>query len=158
MAPPDEEFGMVPVVSHSTALFEAFIRPSAIVSQLHFPAAVLAAIRHRASPARRAWERFVAVRVPADDAMAMEPLVLPDAYVLIDRHYRSLARYRRDRPNVYAVRQDAHLVLRYVDFAADRLVLRPHSLKFPVELLEMVPGEGPQDLLVGRVALILNEA
>ena len=87
----------------------------------------------------------------------MEPLVQPDATVLIDRHYNSLAVYRPNRPNLYAVRQNSHLALRYVDFISNRLVLRPHSTTFPVELLEIAPGESPSDLLVGRVALILNE-
>ncbi|MGP8251871.1 MAG: hypothetical protein ACLQHF_07535 [Terracidiphilus sp.] len=157
-APPSEEFGMVPLVSHSVALFEPVIRPSAILSMLHFPVQALASIHPRASNIRRAWQRFVAVRIPGQDAMAMDPLVLPEAIVLVDRHYNSLAPYRPNRPNVYAVRQHAHLALRYVDFTSNRLVLRPHSAAFPVELLEVAPGDTPADLLVGRVALILNEA
>jgi hypothetical protein len=157
-APPSEEFGMVPLVSHSVALFEPVIRPSAILSMLHFPAEVLASIHSRASNARHVWQRFVAVRIPAQDAMAMEPLVLPEAIALIDRHYNSLALYRPNRPNLYAVRQHAHLELRYVDFTSNRLVLRPHSAAFPVKLLEVAPGETPADLLVGRVAVLLNEA
>jgi hypothetical protein len=155
--PPSEEFGMVPLVSHSVALFEPVIRPSAVLSMLHFPVQVLASIHPRTSNIRKVWQRFVAVRIPAQDAMAMDPLVLPDAMVLIDRHYNSLAGYRPNRPNVYAVRQDAHLVLRYVEFTSNRLVLRPHSAAFPVELIEIDPGETPADLLVGRVVLILNE-
>jgi hypothetical protein len=157
-APPSEEFGMVSVVSHSVALFEPVIRPSTILSMLHFPVQVLASIHPRTSNIRKAWQRFVAVRIAGQDAMAMDPLILPDATVLIDRHYTSLAPYRPNRPNVYAVRQLAHLALRYVDFTSNRLVLRPHNAAFPVELLEVEPGESPADLLVGRVALILNEA
>lgn len=156
-SPPSEEFGMVPLVSHAVALFEPVIRPAAILSMLHFPVQVLASIHPRASNVRKAWQRFVAVRIPAQDAMAMDPLVMPDAMVLIDRHYNSLAGYRPNRPNVYAVRQQAHLALRYVEFTSNRLVLRPHSAAFPVELLEIDPGETPADLLVGRVVLILNE-
>jgi hypothetical protein len=87
----------------------------------------------------------------------MEPLVLPDAIALLDRHYNSLMPYRPNRPNVYAVRHGAHLTLRYVDFLSNRLVLRPHNTAFPVDLIEMDPGESPSDLLAGRVALILNE-
>jgi hypothetical protein len=100
----------------------------------------------------------VAVRIPGQDAMAMDPVIMAEAIVLIDRHYTSLVLYRPNRPNVYAVRQHAHLALCYVDFTSNRLVLRPHSTAFPVELLEVAPGETPADLLVGRVALILNEA
>ena len=124
---------------------------------LHLPAKVIASIHARASNPRRAWQRFVAVRIAAADALAMEPLLLPEAIVLLDRHYISLAQYRPNRANLYAVRNGAHLTLRYVDFQAARLVLRPHNLAFPVNVLEMDPGESPNDLIAGRIALIFNE-
>jgi transcriptional regulator with XRE-family HTH domain len=147
----------VPVVSHATALFEPQVRPGAVQSVLHLPAKTLRATRARTGPQRSAWQRFVAVTISAQEAQAMEPLVLPNAVVLIDRHYNSLAAYRPNRPNLYAVRQDAKLKLRYVDFQMNRLVLRPHSIAFPVELMEVGANESPNDLIVGRVALILNE-
>jgi hypothetical protein len=154
---PDGERDSVPVVSHPVALFEPFIRPSAVQFTLHLPVGLLKATRPRTSLARRAWQRFVAVRVPAADALAMEPLVMPDAIVLLDRHYNSLLPYRPQRPNVYAVRHGAHLRLRYVDFILNRVVLRPYNIAFPVDLVEVQPGESPSDLLAGRVALILND-
>ncbi|MEI9969930.1 MAG: hypothetical protein WDM87_15385 [Terracidiphilus sp.] len=58
----------VPVVSHATALFEPVIRPSAVQSLLYLPAVTFESIHSRASGSRRAWERFVAVRVSAGDA------------------------------------------------------------------------------------------
>jgi len=151
------ESSMIPVVSHSAALFEPYIRPSAVQSALHLPAGALTSIRARVSNARRTWQRFVAVRIPSADALPMEPLLLPDAIALIDRHYNSLMAYRPDRPNLYAVRHGAHLTLRYVDFLSNRLVLRPHNIAFPVNLIELESEETPGDLLAGRVALILNE-
>ncbi len=147
----------IPVVSHAVALFEPVIRPSAIQSLLYLPAIAVESVHSRAPGTRRAWERFVAVRVPAADAPAMDPLLLPEAITLIDRHYNSLLPYRPDRANLYAVRDGAHLKFRYVDFLASRLVLRPHNLDFPVGLIEVDPGESPYELLVGRIALILNE-
>jgi hypothetical protein len=155
--PADGESSSVPMVSHAAALFEPFIRPSAAQSLLHLPAGLLQSIRARPSTSRRTWQRFVAVRVPASDAMAMDPLVLPDAITLIDRHYNSLMPYRPNRPNLYAVRQGSHLTLRYVDFVANRLVLRPHNIAYPVDLIEVDPGEPPSELIAGRIALILNE-
>jgi transcriptional regulator with XRE-family HTH domain len=152
-----EEGSSVPVVSHQTALFEPYIRPSAVQSMLRLPSGLLGSIRARVSNPRRTWQRFVAVRVPAADAMAMEPLVLPEAITLIDRHYNSLMPYRPNRPNVYAVRNGSHLTVRYVDFVSNRVVLRPHSIAYPVDLIEVDPGESPGDLIAGRVALILNE-
>jgi hypothetical protein len=44
-----------------------------------------------------------------------------------------------------------------VDFVANRLVLRPHNIAFPVDLLEVDSGETPSELIAGRIALILNE-
>ena len=61
------------------------------------------------------------------------------------------------RTNLYAVRQGAHLILRYVDFLSNHLVLRPHNIAFPVDLIEVLPGESPTDLIAGRIALILNQ-
>jgi hypothetical protein len=87
----------------------------------------------------------------------MDPLILPEAIALIDRHYNSLHPYRPNRPTLLAIRNGGRLSLRYADFLANRLVLRPHSLTSPVELIDMAPGESPGELIAGRVALILNE-
>lgn len=149
----------VPLVSHSTALFDRVIRPSAVQTMIHLPPGSLNSVRTQQQPptSRRAWHRFVAVRIPPGDTLPMEPVVFSEAIVLIDRHYISFVRYWPDRPNLYAVRHGSHLVLRYADYLASRLVLRPHNILFPVELIETQDGESPTDLLAGRVVLILNE-
>jgi hypothetical protein len=147
----------VPLVSHASALFEPQIRASSVHSMLHVQAGVLGSFSARTTNARRAWQRFVAVRIPASDAHAMDPIVLPEAIVLIDRHYNVITPNRPNRPNLFAVRDGTHLNLRNVDFLANRLVLRPHNRAFAVELIEIEPGESPADLLTGRIALIINE-
>ena len=155
--PMEEDASTVPVVSHTAALFEPFIRPAAAQMLLHLPSGALQATRARTSVARRAWQRFVAVRVSAGDAQAMDPLLLPDALVVLDRHYNSLAPYRAERPTLYAVRNGGHLTLRYAEFLANRLALRPHSLTFPVDLIEIDEDATPNELIAGRVVLILNQ-
>jgi hypothetical protein len=152
-----EEKDTVPVVSHATALFEPLIRPSAVRSIIAVPAGVLGGTRARASNQRLRWQRFVAVSVDAGEALPMDPVLQPEAMVVIDRHYNSLTEYRVNRHNIYAVRNGNRLALRYVDFLVNRLVLRPHNLAFAVDLLEIPPGESPGDLIAGRVALVLNE-
>jgi transcriptional regulator with XRE-family HTH domain len=153
----ESNVAQIPVVSHTAALFEPYIRPGGALATLELPASVLQNTRTHVSKSRRTWQRFVAVRIPPADALPMEPLVLPDALALIDRHYNSLMPYRPNRPNLYAVRRGSQLVLRYVDFVAGRLVLRPHSIAFPVELVEVSTNESPGDLIAGRIALLLNE-
>lgn len=149
--------GPIPVVSHASALFEPVIRPSAVQMILHLPPGVLHALKARTVPARRFWQRFVAIRVARGDAIPMDPLLLPEALAVIDRHYNSLIPYHVGRPNLYAVRDRAHLSLRYADYVAMRLVLRPLSLASPVDLVEIDPDTSPGDLIAGRVALIIKE-
>lgn len=150
------EADAVPLVSHAAALFEPLIRPSSIREMIRVPQRMLITTPGRGPSSRKTWLRFVAVSIPADEALAMDPLVQADALVVLDRHYNSLFDHRPGRNNVYAVRNGSHLVLRYADFLANRLVLRPRNLAFPIDLLEIPPGETPGDLIVGRIALIMN--
>jgi hypothetical protein len=153
----DDDSSAVPVVSHNAALFEPLIRAAAVHWMLHLPPGTLKRVRSHTTAARRTWQRFVAVRVPARDALAMEPLVLPDALAVIDRHYNSLVPCRLSRQNLYAVRDGSHLTLRFADYLATRLVLRPLSTTFPVELIELGSDMSPSDYIAGRVAVIISE-
>ena len=152
-----ESKGAVPLVSQAAALSEPYIRPSSIRRMVYVSPDFLGGTRPGPATGRKAWERFVAFSVPANDAQPMDPLILPDAIVLLDRHYKSLAPYRPERLNLYAVRNGSRLVLRYVDFVANRLVLRPHNLAFPVDLLEIPPGDTLGDWIAGRIVLVINE-
>jgi len=154
---PNEPIGLVPVVSHETAMHELIVRRSTVVRLLHLPEELLDDRRARCRPARKAWLRFVAIRAGAADVAAMSPLILPDALIVLDRHYTALAQYRPDRPNLYAIRHDAHLTVRYVDFQASRLVLRPHNRDASVELVELIGEEAPGDHIAGRVIAIFNQ-
>ena len=152
-----EDESSVPVVSHAAALFDPHIRLSAVQWMMPVRSRELQSYRSRVSFSRRGWQRFVAVAIAAADALPMEPLLLPNALVLIDRHYTSFMAYNSERPNLYAVRNGAHLTVRYADFTAGRLLLRPHNLGYPVELIEVEPDESPSDLLAGRITRIVNE-
>lgn len=87
----------------------------------------------------------------------MEPLLTPGAIAVLDRHYNSLSPYRAHQPTLYAVRCGATLLLRFVDFDEGRLILRPYSRSFPVQLLPMATHESPADYLIGRVCLVFYE-
>jgi hypothetical protein len=152
-----EDLLTVPLVSHTTAMYEPQVRPGAVQKLLQVPGGLLARMHARPSVSRRAWHRFVGIQIPALDAIAMDPVLLPDCVVLLDRHYNSLLEYRPGRPNLYAVRHDARLMVRYADYQAGRLVLRPHNRAAPVDVLDPGPGESPGDLIAGRVIWVMNE-
>jgi hypothetical protein len=152
-----EDLINLPLVSHATAMYEPQVRPGAVQKLLQVPGGLLERTHARPSASRRAWHRFVAIQIPALDVIAMDPILLPDCVVLLDRHYNSLLQYRPARPNLYAVRHDTRLKVRYADYQAGRLLLRPHNRAAPVDLLDPGPGESPGDLIAGRVILVMNE-
>ncbi|KAA6461225.1 hypothetical protein DYQ86_13370 [Acidobacteria bacterium AB60] len=151
------EIAQIPVVSYAAAMNEPHIRPSSARGQVWIAGALLQSIRERPLQPRRPWQRFVAITAAPGDSQAMDPIIQPEATVLLDRHYNSFVPYRPTRPNVYGVCQDGRLKLRYADFVLDRMVLRPHNRAFPVELIQLRPGESPGELIVGRVILTLSE-
>jgi hypothetical protein len=147
----------VPVVSPSTAMDDAVVRAASVVETIHVSASRLQDNRSRPSPKFAHWQRFLAIRADAQQAAAMEPMISAGAVVVLDRHYNSLAPYRAHQRTVYAVRCGAGLVLRYVEFDDGRLILRPLSAAFPVQLLALGSHETPADYIVGRVCLVVSE-
>lgn len=87
----------------------------------------------------------------------MEPMLSTGTIAVLDRHYNSLAPYRSHQSTLFAVRCGAALLLRFVDFDEDRMILRPYVRDFPVQLLTVGAEETPADYIVGRVCILLSE-
>lgn len=147
----------VPVVSEIAAIDARVIPASAVISMLPLPHDALQSIPAHPTSNRLKWQRFVAIRIPSKDALPMEPLLLPDALVVLDRHNNSFKREDRQRLVLYAVHYSGHIVLRYVTRKADQLVLRPHSQHHQVELIQIDPDQSPDDWIIGRVVYVLNK-
>jgi transcriptional regulator with XRE-family HTH domain len=147
----------IPIVPQAIAMLSPLIPPRSVQGTLHLPAGWLTGFPVRRSVSRRSWERFVAVRVTAVQALPMDPVLRVGSVVVLDRHYNSLATLRPPIPNLYGVRESTQLLFRHVVFEAGRMVLRPRALEYPVEVIELAPQEMPADLLVGRVCLCISE-
>lgn len=154
---PDVGGHQVPILSFAPAVFDPYIRPAVVDSMLDLPQGFLDNLQSRPFKPRRGWQRFVALRISENDARPMEPLLWPRAIASIDRHYSSLVPFRYDRPTIFAVQFGGHVVLRYADFLANRLVLRPYDRGFTVEPRELEPNTTPGDVIAGRVALVMTE-
>jgi hypothetical protein len=113
----------IPVVSPSTAMDEALVRPESVIETIHVSASRLQDNRARPSLKCAYWQRFLAVRADAQQTAAMDPMIAAGAIVVLDRHYNSLAPYRAHQRTLYAVRCGVGLVLRYVEFDDGRLIL-----------------------------------
>ena len=147
----------IPLVTHAAAIFEPYMRPSSVERILKYAADYVSDLEARCINARRQWERFVAVRIDAGDARGMEPVVTPGAVVLLDRHYTSFKPWREGAPNLYAARVGSQLLIRYAQYQADRVVLRPYRGRVEAHVVEVGPGETASDVLVGRVVVGVNE-
>jgi hypothetical protein len=147
----------IPVVSPSAAMDDARILPASIIETVQVSASRLHDNRARPSTKHAHWQRFLAIRADTQQSAAMDPLLSPGAIAVLDRHYNSLAPYRAHQPTLYAVRCGAALLLRFVDFDEGRLILRPYSRDFPVQLLPLASHETPADYIVGRVCLVFSE-
>jgi transcriptional regulator with XRE-family HTH domain len=147
----------IPLVTHAIAIFDPHIRASSALSYAPFRSDTVRGLEPRCSNARRQWDRFVAVKMNAEEGQGMEPVVRPDAIVLLDRHYTSFRAWHGDRPNLYGARLGANLVVRYAQFQADRLILRAHQAHVKAEVIEPGLGETANDLLVGRVVSVVND-
>ena len=155
--PTSDPTEIVPVVSPSAAMDEARISPASIIETIQVSASRLHDNRARPSAKHAHWQRFLAIRADTQQSAAMDPLISPGAIAVIDRHYNSLAPYRAHQPTLYAVRSGPALLLRFVDFNEGRLILRPYSRDFPVQLLPLATHETPADYIVGRVCLVFSE-
>jgi hypothetical protein len=149
-------FTSVPIVTHSAAIHEPQPPPHATIDLFPISSRLLAHLRSRRAASRRSWLRFVAIRVSAQQAAGMDPLLATDALAVLDRHYNSLQAYHPFHPTLYAVRAGNQLLLRYASFELNRLILRPYSLSQPVRLLTLGPQETPSDLIVGRLCFTLS--
>lgn len=152
-----DELEAVPVVSARTAAEEPVVRPGALIETVQVAASALRGNRWWAPEKYAAWQRYVAVRADAQQAAAMDPLIVAGAIVVIDRHYRSLAAYRVQQRTLYAVRVGDGLALRYVEFDGGNLVLRPLAMSAPVQVIAVGVKETPADSIVGRVCVMVSE-
>lgn len=147
----------VPLVSDSTALHSPVIQRRSVLELIHLPSGTLDHLRPRRTLARRDWQRFLAVRLSTAQARPMEPVFSARSVAVLDRHYNSLAPLRPPHPNIYAINVSNSLVFRYVSYEANRIILRPHELRYPVELLRLGADESPSAFIVGRVCAAITE-
>jgi len=158
LPPSVDEFENVVLADAPIAACQPFVVSMHIKDILKFKKSFLHRIKPESHADRSDWQRFVLIKLDAREAFAMHPRLAPGALLLIDRHYNSLKPYRKGELNMYAVLKNDTCAVRYVELAADRLVLRPHNHDCPIEILAMQEGKSAGDYLIGRVCQVALEA
>ena len=139
----------IPLVSQEAAMDEVQVRASSIKARLAFPPGVPTALRAAHGARRPTRERFVAVRLSADQAAPMQPRLEPNGIVFLDRH--ATLPTASASLDIYAVRVAGQLQFSYLSFDQSFLILRPHAIAFPIQLLPVPPNRTPADFVTGRV-------
>lgn len=157
--PPSEgDFENVLLVEGRVAAGQRTVMSGKVLDILKFKKSFLRRLRpDPAGASRKEWLRFVLVKADAREGMSMYPRLLPGSTLLLDRHYNTLRPYRRNEQNMYAVRKDGGITIKYVELAGHNLVLRPHNPAYPVEVLPIEDGRTIGDYLVGRVCHVAIE-
>jgi Cro/C1-type HTH DNA-binding domain len=147
----------VALVAQSVAMYESDIRMSSVLELIQLPPGYLDHLPARRSPDRRSWERFIAVRATYIQAEAMAPAIVPHAILVIDRHYTSLVPYRPPVPSIYAIQRGSAMLFRYATLQGSIVILRPHKLEHPVELIETKAEGLSGGHVVGRICVSISE-
>lgn len=152
--PSPDEFENVVLTDLSVAATQPLIASMNVREMIKFRKSFLRRLRPETEGDRSGWQRFVFVKLEADDALPMSPRLLPGATLLIDRHYNALSPYRKGEFNMYAVLKNDITVVRYVEVAGNHIILRPHSESAPIGVISMEDGKRPPDYIVGRVCYV----
>ncbi|MFZ3265106.1 MAG: S24 family peptidase [Terriglobales bacterium] len=157
LPPSEDEFDNIVVTDPQTAASETRIASMHVNEILKFKKSFLNRLKEEMQGDRSGWDRFVIIKVDAQDGISMYPRLQPGATALLDRHYNSLNPYRKGETNMYAVRKNGTSTIRYVELSGGQIVLRPHNQTSPVEVLAMGDGINPTSCIIGRVCYVGNE-
>jgi hypothetical protein len=97
LPPSYDEFDNVMVVDSQSAASEAVIMSMHVKEILTFRKSFLKRLKPGMEGSRDDWERFVIIKVDAQEGMSMYPRTMPGAILLLDRHHNSLTPYRKGK-------------------------------------------------------------
>jgi len=151
LPPSDGEFENVLLIDGAVAATQPLVTNMNVKDILKFKKSFLKKLKAETEGNRRAWTRFVLIKVDGPEGMSMYPRLMPGATLLLDRHYNSLKPYRKGEFNMYAVLKDGTCTVKYVEVADSNIILRPHNQSYPIEVMAMESDKSLGDYLVGRI-------
>jgi transcriptional regulator with XRE-family HTH domain len=154
---PLEDYEKISLVKPAATPFR-HVPHSAVLEHRAFKKSFLHRLRSDMASPREEWPRFLCIKVDAENGKAMAPYISLGAILLIDRHYNSLQPYRRKNRNLYAVRSDKRMLIRYVESQDGTLLLRPQSQQSSLILLGTgSDGSSAADQIIGRICHVSCE-
>ena len=146
----------IPLASDQAAMYEDQLRPASITGYIQLPTITLNTMRGDHGARRPKRERFVAITLTAAQAQPMRPVLHENSVVVLDRHSNLPSPPSAATRHMHAVRLGTALHLCYLTYDQNCLVLRPHALEHPVQLLPVPPQSSPADFIIGRVCVLVT--
>jgi transcriptional regulator with XRE-family HTH domain len=146
----------VPLVALKAAMNRTFGK-SDILEQLEFTKILLRRSKVDTPEKRTAWVRFIAIRADAALAAPMHPRLANGSVLLVDRHYCSLIAHQKDEPNLYLIRKERTLMVRWIEMHGSNLLLRPDSSAHPLDFICIDRKHPLTSFIAGRVVYIGTE-
>jgi transcriptional regulator with XRE-family HTH domain len=147
--------GGIPLVSQYVAMYEDRISTASATERIQLPPSTLTSLRAEHGARRPTRERFVAVGLTPAQARIMEPVLQPNAILILDRHSTLPSSSVPSARAIYAVPFNNELHFSYVAYDNNSLVLRPYSPSLPVHILPVPPQLSPAQLITGRVCVAI---
>lgn len=147
-----KEFDEVPLVAQEFAHYPD-VPTQAISDSLKFKRSFLKRIRPNPVGDRSNWSRYILLRASAETALAMSPRIASGANMLIDRHYNSEEPYRKREPNIYAVRKQDQVLIRYIELHPGHILLRPANSEARLDSVAL-DNRNYSDYVIGRVCYV----
>jgi transcriptional regulator with XRE-family HTH domain len=149
-------FESVPLI-HLRAAMNPTFSEEEILGELGFTKALLRTLKADHSRKRTAWVRFLAIRADSALAAPMFPRFENGSVLLVDRHHCSVAGYQKDEPNLYLIRKEETLMVRWAELRGAQLYLRPERNDYPLDFICIDRKNPLESCIVGRVAHIGTE-
>jgi len=146
----------VPLVEHGAAMKPKLVK-NEILGELKFATVLLRRLKADFPETRSSWIRFISIRADATLSEPMHPRVSNGSVLLIDRHHYSLAGHQKHEPNLYLIRKEQALMIRWPEMQGDNLCLRPDSSEYPLDFICIDRKHPLTSCIVGRVVHISTE-
>jgi hypothetical protein len=148
--------GSVPLIQHQAVMSPIFASDE-VLGTVEYPKALLLRLKAEPPDTRKLWVRFFAVKAGKALSAPMNPRLESGSVLLIDRHYCSLAGHRKDEPDLYLIRKEDTLMVRWVEMQSTQLCLRPERNDYPLDFISIDRKNPIESCIVGRVAHIATE-
>jgi transcriptional regulator with XRE-family HTH domain len=146
----------VPLIQLQAAMHPTFSNDE-VQGTIGFTKALLRRLKAEPPDTRKLWVRFIAAIADKALSTPMNPRVESGSVLLIDRHYCSLDEHRKNWPNLYLIRKDQTLMVRWVEMLGTQLCLRPERNDCPLDFISIGRKNPIESCIVGRVAHIATE-